>query len=286
MPNERPTLALGDHGDVVATLQQALLDAGFDPGVVDGAFGPATEAAVESFQEAAGLEADGIVGPATWDALIGPEAGQPDGRARTVRVWLNAFIPREVPGKTSEAAGPNAGRTMLHGPIPGVSDCFLTDDRDFSDDPSASSRMHSEIEIDLSGPTELFQWHDCHPTVEIDCEDGEVECLQQADTSRMQFTDLRGDPGSLVHVDLVAAANNPCFTGSPDIDCSGTITINVQARTVAFDGVIDAFPAFEMYASVDDGPALALFRTLPLPGKDPWNLPGNASRVQSGRVSF
>lgn len=36
----------------------------------DGLFGPITERAVRSYQEHHGLEADGIVGPKTWNVMF------------------------------------------------------------------------------------------------------------------------------------------------------------------------------------------------------------------------
>jgi N-acetylmuramoyl-L-alanine amidase len=60
----RPTV-----GDDVATLQQRLLDLGFDPGRCDGIFGPATDAALREFQRNVGLGADGTLGPGTLRAL-------------------------------------------------------------------------------------------------------------------------------------------------------------------------------------------------------------------------
>src|SRR5207249_1200551 len=154
-------------------------------------------------------------------------------------------------------------------------DCFLTDQRDFSASlsPSVTSRMHSEIEIDLTAPRVIRQMHHCDETVEVDCEDGDEECHHRADTSRMQFSKFRCDPcgpsGMVIKVDLVGAANNACFTGSPDIDYKGTITIMVpptrNAAQVSFEGMIDQFPAFEMYASADGGLPLPLFQLRPLP---------------------
>jgi peptidoglycan hydrolase-like protein with peptidoglycan-binding domain len=56
-------------GDNVRKIQQALKAAGFDPGVIDGEFGPHCSAAVVAFQHSTGMVADGEVGPATLKAL-------------------------------------------------------------------------------------------------------------------------------------------------------------------------------------------------------------------------
>jgi hypothetical protein len=63
------TLQRGDDGDEVMQLQEALVALGYDVGEPDGSFGPATEEAVKKFQADAGLEADGIAGPATLSAV-------------------------------------------------------------------------------------------------------------------------------------------------------------------------------------------------------------------------
>lgn len=59
----------GSSGPVVKQLQQRLKDKGYNPGTIDGVFGLGTKAAVRSFQKANGLEADGVVGQKTWNAL-------------------------------------------------------------------------------------------------------------------------------------------------------------------------------------------------------------------------
>jgi peptidoglycan hydrolase-like protein with peptidoglycan-binding domain len=61
-----PLLKRGSSGTAVRQLQEALKEAGHDPGPIDGEFGAATEAAVRAFQQEKGIAVDGIVGDITW----------------------------------------------------------------------------------------------------------------------------------------------------------------------------------------------------------------------------
>lgn len=58
---EKPTTEL---------IQQALANAGLYTGKVDGDLGPKTKRAIREFQEQNGLNADGKVGPKTWQKMV------------------------------------------------------------------------------------------------------------------------------------------------------------------------------------------------------------------------
>jgi len=62
-------LRQGSNGGAVKIAQLALNGKGYRL-VGDGIFGPATDSAVRRFQSSRGLQADGIVGPQTWNALL------------------------------------------------------------------------------------------------------------------------------------------------------------------------------------------------------------------------
>lgn len=64
--------AIGDQGSEIAEVQGQLASMGYDV-VADGDFGSATVEAVKSFQRSRGMDVDGEIGPATYNALMGRE---------------------------------------------------------------------------------------------------------------------------------------------------------------------------------------------------------------------
>ena len=100
-----------DGAKQVRVVQRTLHRLGWQPGPVDGLYGPRTEAAVTRFQTAAKVAADGIVGPRTRQALTrttkeplrrGAGFAQPDGsprvRALQVRLQRHGLRPGPVDG--------------------------------------------------------------------------------------------------------------------------------------------------------------------------------------------
>ena len=77
-PAVQPTLRLGSAGGAVKTLQIRLDAWNVRPRLaVDGNFGQAARTAVEDFQAAEGLTVDGVVGLATWEALVKTPPARP-----------------------------------------------------------------------------------------------------------------------------------------------------------------------------------------------------------------
>lgn len=65
-----PTLKKGSKNDYVFHWQKYLNISGFFCGLEDGIFGKNTELAVKQYQLSKGLEADGVIGPKTWNSLM------------------------------------------------------------------------------------------------------------------------------------------------------------------------------------------------------------------------
>lgn len=72
----------GDDGQEVVAIQKRLVELSYSINNIDGDFGPETERAVKNFQADKGLEVDGIVGSATYRALMNRE--MPPNRSNSV----------------------------------------------------------------------------------------------------------------------------------------------------------------------------------------------------------
>ncbi|GAB4384243.1 MAG: hypothetical protein Kow00121_47430 [Elainellaceae cyanobacterium] len=68
----RPVLRVGSEGEPVSELQAMLKLLGYYSGAIDGVYRASTAAAVSAFQQAIGLQADGVVGAETWNQLLPP----------------------------------------------------------------------------------------------------------------------------------------------------------------------------------------------------------------------
>ncbi len=181
---------------------------------------------------------------------------------QSVTFWLNVFLPWSLPGVTTTVQqGPYRGYSAIVGP----ERYCLTDQRGFSTDIRAESRMQSAMTVHFDGVKPILtQEHRCAYTIECDRIDGEVKARKKASTAHMQFTLASIEP--IVTVRLNGAASNPCMSASwafADIEYKGVIAINPERGSIAVDLLIGLFPAFEAYAAINNGPCAVIFRYAP-----------------------
>lgn len=88
-------LRLGERGDAVQKLQEALKAQGYDVETPDGKYGTGTRKAVMAFQTKHKLKADGLVGPKTFHAIVGDGAES----AGTDDAWSEGPVPLTVSDK-------------------------------------------------------------------------------------------------------------------------------------------------------------------------------------------
>lgn len=109
----------GDSGRAVREVQEWLTL--HKLGVtVDGVFGPATEAAVKSYQSSVNLEPTGVVDQATHESLVAPLANalRAIANPRSLSADILAYAEQHLAQRPREVGGPNAGpwvRTYMNG---------------------------------------------------------------------------------------------------------------------------------------------------------------------------
>ena len=190
----------------------------------------------------------------------------PTCRVGEVTVWINAFIPGDLPGLTLDR--PNYLGTMLPN-VPGRW-AVLTDQRGFSNDIQESARLHLGVTVDMSLSGGFFGevWSRIGTTIEVDCDTGELVNVAMAENelpNYLRVTERTILAPGLFTCRLEASAANPLVPPSPTIDWDGYLAIGIfpfltadgrviELARIEFSGEVDDFPAFEMYASVNGTP--------------------------------
>jgi hypothetical protein len=186
----------------------------------------------------------------------------------TVTVWINAFIPKDVPGYTQVITkGANIWKTAV--PLPTLarlnplnlfkdwSAGYLTDQRTFNTDPASSVRMQSLAVVQLSpAATVTTVSHTSTGTTQVNMDSGDSTGFRKADMTRCTwgtlltqatvkvfspfptpqfprapFTPIPSAPSTpgVRTLTIKGAANDPLVSASADIDYVGTFTFKLDA---------------------------------------------------------
>lgn len=147
--SETNGLSIGHKGAKVSEMQKMLKAAGFDPGPIDGKFGPRTERALKAYQAATGAQVDGTMELGEFTRLEGNYA----------KITGDGFTEREagvgkVTGRddvtvnSSGATGPGTAQEMLRRALEQNGDRYV---------------FGAEVRLDDQNPdtfdcSELVQW--------------------------------------------------------------------------------------------------------------------------------
>lgn len=216
-------------------------------------------------------------GPFIFAAIIVPLLGG-SANADHFQIWIKAFIPNT--GLDIVQPVPNtSGQWMIPGPIPATlgGACYNTNNRGFDSSQDADAKVTAAIEFDLATPgVGNVQKHDpvIGETLKYDCNSGAILDRKTADSNQVTV----GDPalaanGATVQFD--GQATNPLAPGpsalAPAITFHGQFTIDVNARTITFDGSVRQFPCYEAYVQVN-GTTTTVFTIAPTHDASPWSL--------------
>lgn len=111
--SETNGLHLGHKGAKVKEMQKMLKAAGFDPGPLDGLFGPRTEAALKAYQQRTTGQADGSLELGEFNRLKGNYQKITGSGFDERAAGVNLTGTPDLPVQTSGATGPGTANEML-----------------------------------------------------------------------------------------------------------------------------------------------------------------------------
>ena len=159
----------GETGDRVKQIQEALRKAVAPDLAIDGDYGPVTEAVVKTFQAAKGLEADGIVGPAT---------------AKELEKYLTSAPPPPIPAAPTGIVDWKSGKGSWYAQYEGH---FKWRDPGDAPGSSALGVPDSAQGVSFLDPARLGQWF------EVEFPNGKRSIEQQTDIGPSAWTGKKID---------------------------------------------------------------------------------------------
>jgi len=182
--SETNGLAIGHKGAKVKDMQKMLKAAGFDPGPLDGLFGPRTEAALKAYQRATGAKVDGTLELGEFKRLEGNYAKITSAGFDEKSAGVNITGTPEIPVQTTGAQGPGTAAEMLRLALKQNGDRYV---------------FGAEVNLDDKDPntfdcSELVQWavHQAGGSIP----DGSQN--QRAATQRISVAQAARTPGALL----------------------------------------------------------------------------------------
>lgn len=183
---------------------------------------------------------------------------------------LRAFIPNALENAPQyiKPIPSRPNQFMIEDPLHRKT-CFATDHQSFSSDFSAPARLMTEfvlvVKVDKASIEKVGgkDYHRCGPSEKLTVDGDHVTATI---TKRASLkTNAMGTPifaNSMAQVIGQAAASNP-FLLSPWVDYSFDIVFKPTSKELVIKMNVGAFPAFEGYVTLNDGPKKTLFKAKP-----------------------
>ena len=224
----------------------------------------------------------------------------------TIHLLFRAFIADDGTGSLPDTTRTQSGALVVQAPdmlplmaaYPSLTGtCFSTDERGFSNDPTASARTTVELVLEVDGnqvemrPASGRDMKRTGKTRNVDCVTGaDVQAPRQATTDGFEIGDV-GNNGSFSVVFVKAAAFDPFYDlppplRAPDVDFSFTMRIDHDAKQLSINGSTDNFPHFEGYVSLNGGSWTPILQRNPPPGATALSLIDASLGLNTTNFSF
>lgn len=188
--------------------------------------------------------------------------------ADDVHIWIRAFVPDAVAGfkEFSEPVTASPGQFFLRATDGG---CIATDHRSWSDVPGASSRLSSDFHLVIDGQSAPVvrasgtQTTSAAAVRTIDCASGaELAATPAPLLADGMSTPAQSEKGA--RLTLLAAIADPLRPwSSATIHYDASFIYDARTHTLAYQASTALFPAYEAYASLNEGPVVTVFRSGP-----------------------